>query len=162
MDKIQKFILEYKGPPISIIALGAGTQISKLLSYPGASKIIESIILPYSRGSVQRLLNSYKIEKYNSPDLAKSLAEKSLDFTETGVGIGVGITGALTTNRERKGDNVVYICFCIAENDKEYKYKEFKLKFPKLSSHEFQDYSNVLKKRKDEEESVLDNFLDNI
>ena len=136
---MSQFIEEYMGPKISIVALGCGVNLSQLLSIPGASDVVHSIIFPYSTSSVDGLIENYllgsKIEKYFSELTSKVLTDLAIDLIPIAGGdvIGIGLSGALTTNRYRKGENGVYagISDGIETIDTQY------LELPKLSEEEY-------------------------
>ena len=91
---------------------------------PGASKSIVEIGVPYGKGAFINLLG-YEPTSYVSQETALSLAEKAylnsqlyelldhkgeieqIEYKEV---IGVGVTGALKTTYEKKGEHQAYIC----------------------------------------------------
>lgn len=134
-----RLIAEYKGPKISIVACGAGTNLTQLLSIPGASRIMHGVFAPYSKESIQGLLDSYwegyKIEKFFAPETSQLFADLALDIVphDGEEVIGIGICGALTTNRWRKGDNGAFISLASSNEGPECNHMEL----PKLSEAEY-------------------------
>ena len=100
---------------IVISVAGAGSKsINWLLSVPGASKTLLEAHVPYSESSQKLLLGNSGISKSVSNDVANALAKESyikatkLRNSDIPV-IGVGCTAAISTERDRKGDNQAFI-----------------------------------------------------
>lgn len=95
-------------PRIVTMCTGAGaTLTSKLWETPGASEYLVSCYFPYDQGETERLIG-FKPEKFVSEDTAISLAIEAymravLRAKPNENPIGLGLTAAVPTNRERKG-----------------------------------------------------------
>lgn len=103
MINIAHFIQGYDGYPIRVVAAGAGISLSQICTYPGASKVIDGVLIPYSNQSMENMIG--KVEKV----VSKETIEKFFELYDDTSVLQVCITGALTTNRYRKGDNHAYI-----------------------------------------------------
>lgn len=100
------------GKKIALVSAGGGGSLGLLLSIPGASEFLHSIHLLYDRESTATFLEGYARmpEKFVSSEMSSALC----DAMKARVGdredvIVVGMTCAFTSNRERKGENLVYI-----------------------------------------------------
>jgi len=93
---------------------GVGSQsVNWLLSVSGASKTLLEASIPYSNESLNHYIGEVP-EQYVSNSTALSMAKSAYfkgvkyhnDFSEV---IGVSCTGAISTNRERRGENQAFI-----------------------------------------------------
>ena len=93
---------------------GVGSQsVNWLLSVSGASKTLLEASIPYSNASLNHYIGKVP-EQYVSKSTALSMAKSAYfkgvkyhsDFSDV---IGVSCTGAISTNRERKGANQAFI-----------------------------------------------------
>jgi nicotinamide mononucleotide (NMN) deamidase PncC len=89
---------------LRIIVTGAGISLADLAIIPGASEIIDGIIIPYSKEALNGLLDQ-EVEKSVSKETVAAL----LQFDPSAPITTVAISGGITTNRYRKGDNHAYI-----------------------------------------------------
>ena len=97
-----------------LCASGVGSKaIAWLLEVPGASNTILEGIIPYSQSSLINFIGSAPssaVSEKTSQEMARSSYKKALLLRENNAEvIGVGCTGAISTNRERKGANHAYI-----------------------------------------------------
>jgi nicotinamide mononucleotide (NMN) deamidase PncC len=101
----------------SLVVTGCGsTAISWLLSIPGASKTILSAYVPYSKLSLEKYLNK-ELKNHVSEEESINMANKAyldssaiLDINQNGIKIfGLSCTGAISTDRERKGEDKAHI-----------------------------------------------------
>lgn len=127
MDQRKDFISNYNGQPLVIVATGAGSHLFGLTQFPGASKVIYATECPYSEEAVARLITSQGME----PPIASSVSLKMLEYLDKAVLKKYGsdlcrvvVTGALITNRYRRGNDHAYISI-----DGEFYY----IKLPKLT-----------------------------
>lgn len=118
MDKVIKDIIHNihnSDTQMVISVTGAGSDvINWLLSVPGASKTLLEANIPYSESSQKSFLNKPEILKSVSKDHANNLAKESYrrasQLRESDIPvIGVGCTAAISTNRNRKGENQAFI-----------------------------------------------------
>lgn len=99
-------------PSIYIIATGAGAGLQKdIWSIPGASWILAGAEFPYAREVTEETLG-YKPEKFTSPETAIALAQRAyfraLAYHSGGQTIGLGMSCSVATNREKRGENLIY------------------------------------------------------
>ena len=101
----------------SLVVTGCGsTAISWLLSVPGASKSILSAHVPYSKLSLEKYLNK-ELKNHVSEEESINMANKAyldsstiLDIGKNDINLfGLGCTGAISTDRERKGEDKAHI-----------------------------------------------------
>ena len=111
MSIYKKFVKEYKGPKLTILTFGGGVSLAKLLTIPGASRVIHSINNIYS----DEARNEYFFMKdEEAPEPAKLVSQEWVEwahreakrliprqFSEKLV----VVSAALPTNRLRKGPN---------------------------------------------------------
>lgn len=93
---------------------GVGSQsVNWLLSVSGASKTLLEASIPYSNASLNHYIGEVP-EQYVSKSTALSMAKSAYfkgakyhnDFSDV---VGLSCTGAISTNRERKGENQAFI-----------------------------------------------------
>lgn len=126
-----------------VTASGCGASFAKLLEQPGVSKWVNGIYLPYSNKAVNQhlsnstivLLQNNKIS-YVSEVVSTELAESHWYLAD----ISIGITAALPTNRERKGNNHAYIS--IMSDDK---INTYYIKFRKEESYQLANQCRLRK-----------------
>jgi hypothetical protein len=101
----------------SLVVTGCGsTAISWLLSIPGASKTILSAHIPYSKLSLEKFLNK-DLKNHVSEEESRNISNKAyldsstiLDSNQKDVKLfGLSCTGAISTDRERKGEDKAHI-----------------------------------------------------
>lgn len=99
-EVLRKFVTTYNEDyKFSICVLGAGNSLLDICKIPGASKIINQIWIPYDSKYLLKDTKAVSIEAVNKLRLL-------LDATRGSVP--VICTGAITTNRWRKGNNHAY------------------------------------------------------
>mmetsp|Transcript_27865 Transcript_27865/g.44633 ORF Transcript_27865/g.44633 Transcript_27865/m.44633 type:complete len:471 (+) Transcript_27865:40-1452(+) len=111
-------------PRIAVCASGGGTRVSQwLLGTPGASASVLEVVFPYHQQALKDYLgNDCQPSSYCSQDTCQQLArrarQRALNILAKSEGIstaatrnvvGVGYTGALATNRERRGEDKCYV-----------------------------------------------------
>ena len=122
MTSLKKLISDINNNDAKLVLTiaGAGIQAAKwLLDIPGASKTVLEIQIPYSDNSMSDVLG-YMPEQFVSEqtglDMARRAFERSLILrTQNERVIGVACTAAITTDRDRHGDNHAYICLWTAD-----------------------------------------------
>ena len=118
MDKVTRYTINNihdADTQMVISVTGAGSKsINWLLSVPGASKTLLEANIPYSESSQKLFLGDSELSKSVSSNVANALAKESyikatrLKKSDIPV-IGVGCTGAISTERNRKGHNQAFI-----------------------------------------------------
>ena len=96
---------------------GVGIKaIAWLLEIPGASNTILEGIIPYSQHSLIDFMGmtpSNSVSEETSQKMARASYKRAIKLREDDSEvIGIGCTGAISTNRERKGANHAYISIC--------------------------------------------------
>lgn len=132
------------GSKLRIITTGCGQQLSNLLCWPGASSIIDSIYIPYSSDALNDYLLQDVPEKSVSLETVKAIINRN---RHKGIAC-LAISGAITTNRYRKGEHHAYVG--ILNGDEEL---YFYIQLSKLSEQEFQmlTENDILADRMDED-----------
>jgi nicotinamide mononucleotide (NMN) deamidase PncC len=123
MTPLKKLISDINNSDAKLVLTiaGAGIQAAKwLLDIPGASKTVLEIQIPYSDNSMSDVLG-YMPEQFVSEktalDMARKAYERSLILrTQNERVIGIACTAAITTDRDRRGDNHAYICLWTADS----------------------------------------------
>ena len=116
MDLIERL---HQQPHQFVIAItGGGTSaISELLAIPGASNTLLESMVPYSQESLKQYLGFDPLQAV-SQNTARQMAMRAYlrakKLEPHGSVIGLGSTAAITTNRDRKGDDR---CFVAAQSD---------------------------------------------
>ena len=87
---------------------GGGASVAQaILARPGASRFLIGVAIPYGETELQACLGS-RPQKHVSNEVAAALAERAYEsacrYREAEPVLGVGITAALCTDRERHGD----------------------------------------------------------
>jgi len=93
---------------------GVGSQsINWLLSVPGASKTLIEATIPYSNESLNRYIGEVPrqyVSKTTALSMAKTAYIQGVEYGNHEIDIiGVSCTGAISTNRKRRGDNQAFI-----------------------------------------------------
>ena len=93
---------------------GVGSQsINWLLSVPGASKTLIEATIPYSNESLNRYIGEVPkqyVSKATALSMAKAAYMQGAQYGNNEMDIiGVSCTGAISTNRKRRGDNQAFI-----------------------------------------------------
>ena len=93
---------------------GVGSQsINWLLSVPGASKTLIEATIPYSNESLNRYIGEVPkqyVSKATALSMAKAAYMQGAQYGNNEMDIiGVSCTGAISTNRKRRGDNQAFV-----------------------------------------------------
>lgn len=113
---IHTFVKTYKGPKLRLLLTGVGSYASGIIGIPGASAVIDSITIPYSKESVSLLLERFHPCPGEADDWGSVSAEMVVGLhlcnsRDLGGAIPLTVTGAITTNRYRRGENRAFIAF---------------------------------------------------
>lgn len=135
------FIANYNGPPVFITAAGCGSKFAELLSMPGASKVVEMIQFPYSKRLVMGVAGHEEdccglkcvSDMYAAEFIQNNLVDEVLECPM------LVVTGALTTDRYRQGDNEAYFgIYNPATAAEEKPFSIYHLKLDKKSQADYQ------------------------
>ncbi|MFA5689689.1 MAG: ThiF family adenylyltransferase [Kiritimatiellales bacterium] len=91
-----------------VLAGGGSGALHALLQTPGASRFICNAQIPYSPEALESFTGG-KTEHAVSPDTVKKMAAAALQ-KNAGATIGIAVTAALQTDRNRRGDDRAFIC----------------------------------------------------
>lgn len=117
-----------EAPLLNVAAAGCGFSFAEILSVPGASVLVGVVSLPYSKEQINRCIGG---EPTGGKYLTLECATELRKSVQTIDGFNIGITGALATSRERKGDDKAYVSIQHGSFVKSYE-----LKFRKLGDFE--------------------------
>lgn len=121
---LQEFVKSYTGPKLRLLFTGVGSFATGILGIPGASNVVESIFVPYSKESVVSLI----LEKHPTPHdfLEAGYSSVSLEMVNglhacnsrkaEGL-LPVTVTGAITSTRYRRGENHAFIAMGLGSVD---------------------------------------------
>ena len=125
----------------SLVVTGCGSMsIAWLFSIPGSSKTLLSAYVPYSKKSLELYLGKHltnhvsEKEALSIADVAYNNTLKFINTSEKDIKVfGIGCTGAIATNRNRKGEDRAHIA--IKSKNKECIYSIYfnKLKRDRIS-----------------------------
>lgn len=87
----------YQGPLWKIVVLGGGISVARILTCPGASKVVSSLYAPYSVEEINNL--------YGSTSFPNCSIDRTLEIYSQIKGTALVVNAALTSNRYRKGLN---------------------------------------------------------
>lgn len=95
-----------------VVAGGGGSVVDALLAQPGASHFVRSVIVPYSNHAMRSFLCTDPTSSV-SQEVGVRLAEQALErvggASLAKPWLGVGLTAALATERERKGEDQFFV-----------------------------------------------------
>lgn len=144
-DYLYRFVNEYDGAKVSILATGGGTALAQIASIPGASRVLHSFYCPYETAESVEFIRTYyphtkQPEKFaakavcaeSANNLYMALWTKNKVFGHTEID-SIAITAAITAKRWRRGENRAYISF---SNPKTFEHECWLLKLGKPSEQE--------------------------
>lgn len=118
-------IREYTGPKWTVCITGGGVSTALTGTFPGASKLIDLIVIPYS--------NEVLEEMFGTTSHPACSLERTLEiWNKIGADCGLLINAALTTSRYRKGLNHAFI---------QCPWAQIHIILPKLSEEDYQKLS---------------------
>lgn len=95
---------------------GGSAALSRLLSVPGASRTVLEAVVPYHGESLSRFLGGQP-DQSCSDKTARAMAMAAFQRAmaidpdaDHQMLLGLGVTAALTTDRDRRGDDKVFVC----------------------------------------------------
>ena len=102
------------GVHLAIATTGGGVELASwLVNHPGASRAIVEAQVPYSEAALASFLGSagpHRVEERTARELAGRAYARAVEFCGRQEGVlGVGCTAALSTSRERRGQDRAYI-----------------------------------------------------
>lgn len=102
---------------IIINACGCGFKFADILKIPGASKMIAGLFFPYSEDVIEIYAGISK--NFVSQESAKNLVKNNFFANDGYINdklIQIGISGAITTNRYRRGNNLAHVYISSVKN----------------------------------------------
>ncbi len=105
------FIDTYKGEQLAICAVGAGALLNSMTLFLGAASVINTVHSPYGEDAVENFLVDNKIEAPSGPCVSEQMARAlygALEEEAPGM-VCIAITGAVTSQRYRRGKDHAYI-----------------------------------------------------
>lgn len=103
--KIEKFVTTYTGRKLAFLITGGGIGLTDILKFPGSSKIVENIHIPYGINTLTKLFGSAECN-------LEAALKQYKGFTEiynVKEYYPIVINAAISTDRPRKGKNRAYI-----------------------------------------------------
>ena len=144
---LHSFVSEYQGPKLRMLFTGVGSYATGLLGVPGASKVLDSIQVPYSHEACSLLFKRHYpqglevSETHGSVSKEMAVALHACNSADLGDLIPITVTAAITTSRYRRGDNQAFIAVGKPDN-----LEVWHLRLDKLTEEEHQPEA-VLTKR---------------
>lgn len=114
---MQSFVEQYSGPKLRMLFTGVGSYATGITGVAGASKVVDSIFIPYSQESCMNLFTRLYPKGLDVSEAHGSVSEEMVvalhacNCTDLGTSVPLTVTGAITTNRYRRGDNHAFIAF---------------------------------------------------
>ena len=101
---------QYEGKPVSFTLTGAGVSLANLLCIPGSSKMVYEMIIPYDPKASMHFteLPDNNINPCVSAAVAEGFFQNAYKRNGDNCTY-VAVTGALTTNRYRRGEDHAFI-----------------------------------------------------
>lgn len=165
MYSLHKLLNEYTGPKIHFVGIGGAVSFAQILSIPGSSKIIKSVLLPYDADAVSDICFEgypFSPEKWVSQETVQRISESMTSETLNPEKpyLLVVCSAALTTNRWRKGDNHAHVC--IRKSDGSPKFHHFKLL--KLDEDIYNDMNaeDIAFQRRNEDKQLVNYIVNEI
>lgn len=112
---IQSFVEQYSGPKLKMLFTGVGSYATGITGVAGASKVVDSIFVPYSHESCTKLFTRLYPEGLDVSETHGSVSEEMVvslhacNCADLGTSVPLTVTGAITTSRYRRGDNHAFI-----------------------------------------------------
>ena len=102
------------GVQLVLATTGGGSELASwLLNHPGASRVVIEVQVPYREKALAAFLGSagpHRVTSRTAREMADRAFARARVFTDAGEQIvGVGLTAALATSRQRRGEERVYI-----------------------------------------------------
>ena len=150
-----RLVDEYEGPPLRLVLAGAGSYAARLVEIPGASKVVDSIWMPYSRFR----LNAWVRDSLRGQeDIAAAFLDKvdkvqavsgdmldmihwcnSLNLNDA---LPVSITAAVSSKEQRQGENQAFISVGLPSD-----IQRWHVTLSRLDEVDFEDKNKVDTKR---------------
>lgn len=121
-EYLKAFVRDYDGPQISVLAAGAAISVIDVTKIPGSSRVLYGFHAPYATEATCEFINTnfcgesahnFKLKCVSETaafDLLLSLERYNKKHGEWNL-CNVAVTGAVTTNRYRRGNNHSFIAF---------------------------------------------------
>lgn len=139
------------GATLRFLITGAGMNLARIATIPGASAVLDGVVIPYSERALSDILQGQPHKSSVSFETVQSMIDVT-SYDNANI-CAVCITGALTTNRYRKGMNHAYIG--IAQNGiKRY----WHILLDKLSEEEYAKQSpTTIASQREQEDVIISN-----
>lgn len=101
------------GLPVALVCTGGGSQaLGWLLNHPGASRAVVEAQIPYHHEALATYLQDvgpHRVAEDTARRLALTAHNRAREFSGAGHAIGIGVTAALATQRERRGADRAFV-----------------------------------------------------
>jgi hypothetical protein len=156
---LTRLVAAYQGKKIIGVIAGGGVSLARIAMVPGSSKILGAMWMPYDEDETVTWMEAREVDPKafsNQAVCGKAAGElfMALAHVYADNAALVAVTGALTTNRYRRGENAAYISI-----DPETAYK---LTFDKLAEDVYSDpikpwvEQKIFYKRQEEDEQIAE------
>lgn len=173
-ERLKDFVQQYQGDPIGFLLLGGGGLLGILPCIPGCSRVLDNIVLPYSKEAQDLYLyRKNKNFKQDNPQAISCVSLQWLNVMLFGANSDgwsplqkriLACTAALATNRYRKGPEQAIIGDWLPWDsaNNEGGRRVLTLLFHKPSAEEFGRSSDEQRqqRRLEQEWAILDTSLD--
>ena len=159
-EYLTRVVNEYSGPKLAIIVAGGGSGIARLCVIPGVSKVLYSMVCPYDTAATIKLIEQnggvcrYFKHKAVSPEASWELA-RCWEVRGGKEVVVIGITGAITTSRYRRGNNEAFISIGRGEINAQYHIKLGKLPESIYEDHIIPWREGVIFRTREKEDELI-------
>jgi nicotinamide mononucleotide (NMN) deamidase PncC len=146
-----RIVQEYRGPPLKMLLAGAGSYAMRILEVPGASRVLDSIFVPYA----EERMDQWLLATHPIPRVAEAILERHprvsqemvsslhvANCTSLGDAYPLTVTAAITSKRKRQGENQAFIAAGPPGS-----YDAWHVQLAKLEDVDFEDYNKVEARR---------------
>ena len=147
-----RVVEEYKGPPLSMVLAGAGSYAARIIECPGASGVVDSIYMPYSRERLDYWTWFQHTEKgipypdQTHMDKVQAVSQEMVEvmhWSNNGDGVmPLTVTAAVSSKKQRQGGNRAFIAV-----GPHRMFEVWHLVMAKLDDVDFEDVNKVNTKR---------------
>jgi hypothetical protein len=156
---LTRLVAAYKGKKIIGVVAGGGVSLARIAMVPGSSKILGAMWMPYGEDETITWMEAREVNPVAFSEHAVCGAAAGELFSALAHVYGdnnaiVAVTGSLTTNRYRKGDNQAFIAVTTEDI--------YRLTFDKLPEEVYSDPvkpwadQKIFYKRQEEDEQIAE------